>query len=836
MQKIRETGIRAVCLEPRPHPDFAGPGWFRDVRIVLDEAEKLGMRVWLFDDAHFPTGYANGAIVREYPHLRKKFLKIGQVDYCGPQREGKLLVGWQTNGDREKIMQVGQTSGQAAAFKASLKDEIIGVVAARTVDFHTVDPDTLIDLTDRLEDGVVSWDIPAGNWRVFTLIETYSGGERSTEGYLNPLDEEATQVLIETVYEPHFRELGAEFGKSIAGFFSDEPRFGNTKGPDASIGRMEMPLPWRSDLPELLTEAGVENIRLLLPLLVADGGEVAHQIRYRYMDLITRLYAKNFTGKLGDWCAAHGVEYVGHLIEDNNAHARLGYGAGHFARGISGQTMAGIDVVLQQLIPGMDGGYFRTFTQTGWDGEFFHYGLAKMGASIGQLDPKKKGRTLCELFGAFGYSEGLKYMKWLADHMLVRGINQFVPHAFDMAPFPDPDCPPHFYAHGHDPEFRHMGQLMNYMNRTAELLSDGRHIATAAILYHAEAEWSGDYMLFQKPAKILTQHQIDFDVVPIDLLLNATEAEGKLVIHDETFDVLLIPYAEALPAKLLEKLQHLQVPTIFLEDQPTRTSEGAAWSLEAEVWPLAELASMMKKRGFFDIQTADFEPWLRSYHYLHADGEVYMFVNEAVDLPITTEITLGNKGWLYQYEPFSNQLFEYGEIVAEARQSLELACGEEKIWLLLPERIHAAEVKKKPARKELLVLDWQISLANAFEYPVFRELPTARLGNWDTEAVSADFSGTFRYEADFNVRNNSRHMLELTEVYEVAQVFVNGVDCGVRICEPYRFDITLALKIGSNHLAIEVTNTLGTEQKDFLSQYRPIEPSGLLGNVCMCYE
>ena len=31
-------------------------------------------------------------------------------------------------------------------------------------------------------------------------------------------------------------------------------------------------------------------------------------------------------------------------------------------------------------------------------------------------------------------------MKWIADHMLVRGINWFTPHAFSMAPFPDWDC------------------------------------------------------------------------------------------------------------------------------------------------------------------------------------------------------------------------------------------------------------------------------------------------------------------------------------------------------------------------------------------------------------
>ena len=64
MRAIREANIREVCVESRPHPDFAGPDWWRDMDIILEEAEKRGMRVWILDDQHFPTGYAAGAVER----------------------------------------------------------------------------------------------------------------------------------------------------------------------------------------------------------------------------------------------------------------------------------------------------------------------------------------------------------------------------------------------------------------------------------------------------------------------------------------------------------------------------------------------------------------------------------------------------------------------------------------------------------------------------------------------------------------------------------------------------------------------------------------------------
>ena len=34
-------------------------------------------------------------------------------------------------------------------------------------------------------------------------------------------------MLLDTVYEPHYAHYAAEFGQTIAGFFSDEPELGN---------------------------------------------------------------------------------------------------------------------------------------------------------------------------------------------------------------------------------------------------------------------------------------------------------------------------------------------------------------------------------------------------------------------------------------------------------------------------------------------------------------------------------------------------------------------------------------------------------------------------------
>ena len=71
VRQVYDSGARAFCVESRPHEGFCGPEWWGDMDVILAEAEKRGMRVWILDDKHFPTGYANGLLAKKYPERRK---------------------------------------------------------------------------------------------------------------------------------------------------------------------------------------------------------------------------------------------------------------------------------------------------------------------------------------------------------------------------------------------------------------------------------------------------------------------------------------------------------------------------------------------------------------------------------------------------------------------------------------------------------------------------------------------------------------------------------------------------------------------------------------------
>ncbi len=837
MEKICASGMRGVCIEARPHPEFVGDGWWKDVDFLIEKAKSLDMKLWILDDSHFPTGFANGKVKSSYPQYLKKYLDIRRYDvqgpFCGGRIDFKLLKGkpWDKPDPSEKIL------GVYMAKRANTEH-------ARLTDQGYNDPvyaDSIQDITHQMncETRLLTVDIPSGAYSIFVVYVTRKGGEEMTKDYLNPLVKEATQILIDEVYEPHYQHYASEFGKTIQGFFSDEPRFGNHKGSEAKIGS-DMVLPWRDGLEK---ELGFEE--KYLPLLWINALGKEKEIRFQYMDKITRLYQQNFTAVLGNWCKDHGVLYIGHTIEDNGAHARLGYGTGHYFRGQQGMDMAGIDVIGGQIVPGMPY-HHDAFNTGGSNGEFYHYALAKLASSAAHLDPSKKGRAMCEAFGAYGWNEGLKMMKWIADHLMVRGINYLVPHAFDPKEFPDFDCPPHFYAHGHNPQFRYFRIFTDYVNRICNLFRDGIYPAKVGVLYPAEMEWAGKYEPVEKISRKLTEIQVPFDIVTRDHLLHAKIEENSYVINQHPFEILIVPYGECIPADLTAVINNMQsrnIKVYFMNAIPETVLGGAKQMLRGwghNIVSEKECMNVLKKHR--SIQAEQEFPELVVGEYLQQNKKLYMFFNESIEKTVDTWLTVKEQpAFLYKYDAFTDKIFKIYPI--NKKYHLRLEPYESAVWIIDENLKDCDGILREETGCEIFLLsdEWHVTFADSLQYPdIWEEVPlktavcVEKLPGWEQK------SGTLRYEKeidlkDLNVNGNSegeeRILLSLGEAFETAEVFINDKSAGCRICPPYQFDLTDFLKQGTNRLSIEITNTLGTSVRDAISHYLMIEPFGIRGPV-----
>lgn len=860
MEKIEQCGIREICLESRPHPEFCRDSWWDTLDCLLPEAQKRGIRLWILDDDKFPTGHANGGYKRQ-PEKAKIYLAERHMDIYGPCRNSAVLVENFLGND----------------------GRLLGILAVPKPDGETlaVSGEGILDLTDRYEQGFVYLDLPEGPYRLFVLFTTRKGGGR--EDYMNLLDADSVRVLIDEVYEKHYARYEKYFGTTIAGFFSDEPELGNVPGYpfDNTLGQRDIRLPWSGELETVLRERWGEEFLTSLPALWYDSGDKTTAVRYTYMDEMTRLVRKNFSGQMGKWCEQHGVEYIGHIIEDDNAHARMGCSIGHYFREMEGQHMAGIDVVHHQIVPGFTEPVHQWIAGDR-DGEFFHFGLAKLGSSAAHIQKNKKGRALCEIFGNYGWAEGNSLMKWLTNHMLVRGINEFTPHAFSMR-YPDPDCPPHFYARGKNPGFECFTWLMKYMNRCAYLLSGGTPLMDAAILYHAEAEWSGgDCMYFQKPGRKLLERQLDYDVIPVDALGKAKVEEGRLVIGRMKYPCLILPFASHLDAgaaAFVEKAAAKGLKVFQIGSLPERDLRGGLlpgdWACDVEVLGLEDIADAVDQlrkpeaweapgkpdkqescQGGLELVVTGAIPKLRYMRVLHKDSLTAMYFNESVTKSVQAFVrTSLNYRSVTVYDPWNNKAESFA--VKEGKIPLCLEPGETVFFCFdleqpdQDELVQDGQVQGKAVTKvsypvltksEPLCIDWQVSRRDLPEGPFTGETllkAEKELPNLNGPGYWPAFTGTYRYKGSFQGKKEEgkRYKLLLPEASDSVRILLNGRDCGWAAGFPAHVDITETLLSGENSLVLDVVTTLVWERKDGASTHLQIPATGITkAPVIECYE
>ena len=797
IEDVAASGCSSVCVESRTHPDFLGAAWWHDLDIVCDECKKRNMTFYVLDDTHFPSGYANGA-AKGTPWCRMMMTEE-HMDVLGPKQGGCILV----KADHDSSMLVAVVAAQKT--ENHLKEEFVDIGGWAV--------DDLIDLTDTVQDGLVQWDVPEGTWRVFVLSAAYVSERNPPQFFANPLLPEGGQLMIDTVYEPHYQHFSREFGKTFLGFFSDEPALRAGRGCKAVLGEYpRLPIPWRMDLPELLTKQIGKDARGLLPGLWYDIGEDTSIIRYALMDTVSRLYGENYSMCIGDWCREHGVVYVGHVIEQNGAHSRLGQGAGHYFRAVSGQDMSGMDYVLHELKMDFQG------TTHAWksqdfeaDDDFFRYMLPQMTASAARIDPKKKGRALCEIFGAYGWQENISEMRYLVNLLLSRGINYFVPHAFSLKPCPDPDSPPHF---GHfNPLMPFITEVFKYMEKCCNILSEGEYPCDVAVVYHAEAEWScgKSTMQTQCVVKELFQHQIPCEIVPIDDL------------NRKQYKVVLIPYGERWPRKLFDMLHAMQADgssVVFIEDYPHALSDSSEAILPLlagfESAPLAEAAQVVRQKSEQPIEPMGYYPLVTCMPYQKDGHPVLVLFNDDSQASVNFHFSAQQFDRLECFDPERNQY----EVLPDTKDvSITMMPGQ----LLLLSDQHGMWPDAKPKHSYECVgtmsVEWTVTYEDGYSFTAYAPL---KLDRRDKR-----FAGKVVCSAKVDVPSDCS-ALKL-DIAGAVRFIVDGEN----ICSAWTAPYILPISPGKHFLEVQFVLPLVYRYHDALSFYNYIDAQGIAGEISL---
>ena len=764
MRAIKQLGIDAVCVESRTHPDFCGETWFVDMRFILQTAKNLDMRVWLLDDAHYPTGWANGNI-EKHPEDRAWHLKAEFKDVCGELNGAKVYL-------------------------PQAEEDIVYHIFLVKRTANKLDLSEVLDVTKNYANGYVKLPDVVGSYKLIRLSKSREGYERPC--YVDMCNPNSVDRLIEAVYEPHYQHFKGEFGKTFVGFFSDEPRFANaamegfgiTNAYQCTLGIEGMCYPWSDEVDEILALPKEELLSLWW-----DCGEKTSEIRCNYMAAITDCYGKYFSGRLANWCHEHGVMYAGHIIEDMNAHTHMGCSAGHYFKSQEGADFASIDVVLHQIKAFETQNCTRAPICDGYaDPQFFIYTLAKLASSCARIDKEKQGRALCEIFGAYGHGESVRTMLFLLNHMLSRGINVFIPHAFSMENN-DTDCPPYFNMNGKNPALPGYGVLFGYMKKMTELLSGGKADIKTAILYHAEAEWSGKpCMHTDVVAKYLTENQIDFDILPVDKLKDAVVKGDSVCVGNVKYKTILVPYAEYLPEYAKKLLATVEKYTLWVDEKVSNIDK---FIVQAKTYSLHHSER--------DLRIMAYEKENNKFLFLFNEGYA----------PIQNSLSI--KQGVYEIEnPLTEEKFYY----QGTQLPIDMQSGE--TWIIREKE----GVCEKSVHEKQIQPTWEIS-ARAWNEQAFAYVTTSSKESDIHDLASFEnFSGEIKYKTSISLTAGER--LCLTYRGEYCRVCVDGhtsvsID-GKAVSKEIKKD-------GIYEVEVSIGSSLGYSEHDTFSQYDYLEPT-----------
>jgi hypothetical protein len=179
LRELAEQGVKQAFVHPRPGlmTPYLSADWFRLWKVALNEAERLGMLIWIYDENSYPSGFAGGAVPEALPASRGLGLTIA---------ESPKPPVW--------------------------KEDLVAV--------HRLAGDRLESVTEAVRAGRA---LPAGRYATVTRQLAAPGPWYANRTYVNLLTPGVTAKFLELTLEPYRRELGAALGTRVPGIFTDEP-------------------------------------------------------------------------------------------------------------------------------------------------------------------------------------------------------------------------------------------------------------------------------------------------------------------------------------------------------------------------------------------------------------------------------------------------------------------------------------------------------------------------------------------------------------------------------------------------------------------------------------
>jgi alpha-L-rhamnosidase len=790
LDRLSANGIFIINLSPgrrdmaHGEPAYLSPGHMDQVKYTVAELAKRNMRMWIQDESDYPSGFAGGYITERYPQLGMQDIVSDITVHVQPGQTLTMpvppdtLAIWATESDANQQI-----------------EKVIPIPVPADLQLKYQAPN----------EGTTPNE-PRHSWQVQFLRHVYlssptrnfnrADGTRAkdaTYSIIDYLDPKATDAFLHTVHETYYGAVGDQFGKIVLGFFGDEP--------DYSSG-----IPWT---PHLLEDFKAQKGYDLAPYLPSwfdhKPIEGSDRARADYYDVWSGIFQNSFFGEQANWAKAHNVEYLVHLNHEETM-LSLERSEGDYFRDERYVEVPGIDN-LSQLIPS------AVHTPDGtWN---INNNFPKLASSDAHLFGKPK--VWAEEGGGTGIDG-----KYQLDFQAVRGVNALqirVPvlrgnfGAGTANPSaPQPPAPPE------------AAMIAWYTNRAGYLMAIGRPAAQVGLYHPGNTIWLGGDAATEADRSTtklgwqLFEHQVDWDYFDEQSLSSvATLANGGFTnLSGQTYKALVFPSMTVITRTGLERLRGFAKEggkVIFVGKTPSLILDKTF--MDAKEKPDLSFATLVESSGDItpavlaalprpDVKVdADF-PRLTYTHRKFTDGDMYYFFNESNKAESRTA-TIAGHGTAQDWDMGTGEIHAMSGAATDVPDAVKiplvLAPYEAKVIVVGPLPKEAAAAEPSFAAGSTVAQldgDWSVALNG-------KDQSTA-LKPWE-ELGAAGFAGPATYKKQFTAAaapKGKRVYLELGDVHDYAKVTLNGKELGARAWQPYRWDVTAALKKGVNDLVIEV--------------------------------
>ncbi|MBR6416971.1 MAG: hypothetical protein IKS22_12855 [Bacteroidales bacterium] len=702
-----------------------------------------------------------------------------------------------------------------------------------------------IDLTSSFRNGVLTWQVPEGNWRIFRFGAALTGKQNhpappeATGLEVDKLDKEAWLDYFHKYMDMYKEAAGGMVGQRgiqyilTDSYEAEQMTWTKTLAEEFRARRGYDLFPWMPALTGEVISSSAETEKFLFDWRMTLG-ELFYENYNRINDI-----AKEY-GMKGRYTESHenGRVFVGD----------------------------GMDLKMTAAVP-----MSAIWMPNGGGGSALPMARADIKESSSTAHVYGQNIAAAESFTAAGLlNNAWSYypgnIKYTADIALSEGLNRFVIH--ESAHQPSDAHKPGLglmifgqWFNRHDTWAEYARYWSDYLARSCYMLQQGRYVADVLWYYGEDTNIAGIYG--HELPEIPAGYAYDF-INPYGILNEVNVRNGKIVTRSGMeYSVLVLgEHCKTMSVKVLRKIAELasqgavicgQIPEApaSLLDDPSEFQR-----LVADIWrsgrknvSTGQLSGVLKANGLEPDFTYVCPAELKYVHRTAAGKDIYWIRNFS-DYAVSAEVRMRDAvGYIEVWDPETgNQLhgvLNGNTLKLEPNQALFVVADE--FYTGEPKEYVAPRIGRQIAMdgQWKATFDGMQAPEGTVTFPVLKSYTES-----DDPSLKY-FSGTATYTNTFTLAKKEISSLKglalnLGEVGAMADVFINGQHAGFLWKSPYKVNFEGTLKPGKNTIEIKVINLWpnrligdaqpGAEGTTYTAMpfYRadsPLTPAGLMGPV-----